>query len=52
MKLTILNDFVFYKSQIRPDILSAVTWVQTVCKGYQQTTLTGKEMQRHLDRSN
>ena len=25
--------------QIRPDILSGLIWVQTVCKSYQQTTL-------------
>ena len=25
--------------QIRPDILSCLIWVQTVCKSYQQTTL-------------
>ena len=25
--------------EIRPDILSGVIWVQTVCKSYQQTTL-------------
>ena len=25
--------------QIRPDILSSLIWIQTVCKGYQQTTL-------------
>ena len=25
--------------QIRPDILSGLIWVQTVCKGYQQPTL-------------
>ena len=24
--------------QIRPDILSGLVWIQTVCKGYQQTT--------------
>ena len=30
--------------QIRPDILSGLIWVQTVCKGYQQTTLVGKEL--------
>ena len=29
--------------QIRPDVMSGLMWVQTVCKGYQQTTLTGKE---------
>ena len=29
--------------QIKPDILSGLIWVQTVCKGYQQTTLVGKE---------
>ena len=26
--------------QIRPDILSGLIWVQTVCKGYQQMTLS------------
>ena len=25
--------------QIRPDILSGLIWVQTVCKGYQQTAI-------------
>ena len=30
--------------QIRPDILSGVNWVQTVCKGYQQTTQVGTEL--------
>ena len=29
--------------QISPDILSGLIWVQTVCKGYQQTTLGVKE---------
>ena len=29
-------------NQIRPDILSGLIWVQTVCKGYQQMTLVGK----------
>ena len=27
--------------QIRPDNLSGLIWVQSVCKGYQQTTPTG-----------
>ena len=27
---------------IRPDVLSGLIWVQTVCKGYQQTTLEGR----------
>ena len=27
--------------QIRPDILSGLIWVQTVCKDQQQTTLAG-----------
>ena len=27
-----------------PDILSGMIWVQTVCKGYQQTTLAGNEL--------
>ena len=30
--------------QIRPDVLSGLMSVQTVCKGYQQTTLVGKEL--------
>ena len=33
--------------QIRPDILSGLIWVQTVCKAYQQrkkSTLAGKEL--------
>ena len=29
--------------QIRTDILLVLIWVQTVCKGYQQKTLVGKE---------
>ena len=30
--------------QIRSDVLSDLIWVQAVCKGYQQTTLGGKEL--------
>ena len=30
--------------QIRPDILSGLIWIQTICKGYQQTTLVCKEL--------
>ena len=30
--------------QIRTDIQSVLIWVQTVCKGYQQTTLVGNEL--------
>ena len=33
--------------QIGPDILSGLIWVQTVRKGYQQTTLVGKELNLH-----
>ena len=33
---------------IRPDILSGLIWGQTVCKGYQQTTLVGKELRMLL----
>ena len=29
--------------QVRPDILSGLNCVQTVCKGYQQTVLADKE---------
>ena len=36
--------------QIRPDILSGLIWVQTVSKGYQQTTLGGKELMHRLSR--
>ena len=31
-------------SQIRPDVLSGLIWVQTVCKCYQQTTPAGREL--------
>ena len=30
--------------QIRPNILSGLVWIQTVCKGYQQTTPVDKEL--------
>ena len=30
--------------QVRLDKMSGLTWVQTVCKCYQQTTLLGKEL--------
>ena len=30
--------------QIRPDVLSGLIWVQTVCKSYQQTTLGDKRV--------
>ena len=30
--------------QIRPDVLSDLIWVQTVYKGYQQTTLSCKKL--------
>ena len=30
--------------QIRSDVLSGMIWVQTVCKGYQQTTLVDKKL--------
>ena len=29
--------------QIRPDIMSGLIWVQTVCNGYRQMILVGKE---------
>ena len=28
--------------QVRPDVLSGLIWIQTVCIGYQQMTLVGK----------
>ena len=30
--------------QIRPDVLSGLIWVQSVCKGYEQTTLVDNEL--------
>ena len=30
--------------QIRPDILSGLIWVQSVCKGYEQRTQVDKEL--------
>ena len=35
--------------QIRPDILSGLIWVQTVCKSCHQKTLAGKELIRNLN---
>ena len=32
--------------QIRPDKLSGLIWVQTVCKSYLQTRQVGKELKR------
>ena len=32
--------------QIRPDVLLSLIWVQTAFKGYQRTTLVGKEVTR------
>ena len=32
--------------QIRPDILSGLVWVQTVCKGYQQMTKVAASWQK------
>ena len=34
---------------ILPDILLGLIWVQTVCKGYQQMTLVGYELNAHAD---
>ena len=34
--------------QIRPDNLLGLVWLQTVCKGYQQTTLVGKELKNDV----
>ena len=30
--------------QIRPDVLSDMIWVHSVCKGYEQRTLEGNEL--------
>ena len=38
---TIPSEYQTVWIQIRPDILWGLIWVQTVCKGYQQTTLGG-----------
>ena len=37
--------------QIRPDIMSGLIWVQTVCKNYQQATLGDKRVKvlKNLD---
>ena len=37
--------------QIRPDIMSGLIWVQSVCKSYQQTTLGDKALKAHADLS-
>ena len=36
---------------IRPNIMSGLIWVQTVCKNYQQSTLKGKEVTEILIKS-
>ena len=33
-----------FKNTIRHDVLSGLIWFQIVCKGYQQSTLGGKEI--------
>ena len=33
-------------TKIRPDILSGLIWIQTVCKGYQQTTKVATSRER------
>ena len=38
--------------QIRPDMWSGLIWIQTICKGYQQTTLGGKELKRNSEKYN
>ena len=38
------NELKFYNLEARPDKMSGLIWVQTVCKGYQQMTLVGKEL--------
>ena len=35
---------------IRPDDSSGLIWVQTVCQGYQQTTLVDKELKDYLQK--
>ena len=37
---------------IRPVFMTDLIWVQTVCKGYQQTTIVGKELELYEDKSN
>ena len=32
--------------QIRPNVLSGLTWIQTVCKGYQQMTKVATSEER------
>ena len=36
----------------RPNILPGLIWVQTVCTGYQQTALAGKEINTYYHNSN
>ena len=35
--------------QIRPDVLSCLIWVQSVCIGYEQTTLVDNELIKMVD---
>ena len=36
--------------QYKTEELWMLIWIQTVCKGYQQTTLVGKELEDGLDK--
>ena len=38
--------------QIRTDVLSGLIWVQSVCKGYEQTTLVGNELMKEQNSNN
>ena len=38
--------------QIKPDILSGLIWVQTICKSYQQMTLVSLTDQLYICRKN
>ena len=52
LALSQLSEYQTHWVQIRPDILSGLIWVQSVCKGYEQTTLAGNDFIRLGNDSN
>ena len=39
----------FFQGYLQSDTMSGLIWIHTVCKGYQQTTVAGKELTvRHV----
>ena len=46
------SQFQIVRIQIRSDVLSDLIWVQTVCKGYEQTSLIVRSQNNYVDAIN